>query len=67
MESPGEVPTGFDTSIMNEPIGMGRHFMKVFENDEYLSWRMVPFILIWAAFAVVLLVGIYFYYLSYQE
>jgi hypothetical protein len=43
---------------LDQPIGMGGHFMKVYGDDEWLNWRMVPFILIWAAFGVLLLVRI---------
>ncbi|KIW26849.1 uncharacterized protein PV07_06651 [Cladophialophora immunda] len=43
---------------MDRPIGMGGHFTNVFKDDKWLQWRLVPFILIWAAFAVLLLVRI---------
>lgn len=45
-----------DFSGLDRPIGMGGHFMNVFKDDELLTWRLVPFILIWVAFVVVLLV-----------
>ena len=45
-----------DWGGLEQPIGMGGHFMRVFGEDEWLNWRLVPFILIWAAFGVVLVV-----------
>ncbi|KIW96815.1 uncharacterized protein Z519_02206 [Cladophialophora bantiana CBS 173.52] len=44
---------------MDRPIGMGGHFTNVFKDDKWLQWRMVPFILIWAAFGVLLLIWIF--------
>ncbi|OAP56814.1 hypothetical protein AYL99_08926 [Fonsecaea erecta] len=44
---------------MDRPVGMGGHFTNVFKDDKWLQWRLVPFILIWAAFAVLLLVRIF--------
>ncbi|KAK7888162.1 dolichyl-phosphate beta-glucosyltransferase [Exophiala xenobiotica] len=32
---------------------MGRHFVDVFEKDQWFNLRLVPFILIWAAFGIV--------------
>ena len=61
MELPSsEGPGGFGTGIpvMSEPVGMGRHFLKVFADDKWLHWRMAPFILIWAVFIVLLVVRI---------
>lgn len=36
---------------------MGGHFVDRYEQDKWFFWRLVPFILIWAAFAIVLTVG----------
>ncbi|KIW75593.1 hypothetical protein Z517_10335 [Fonsecaea pedrosoi CBS 271.37] len=44
---------------MERPIGMGGHFNNVFKDDKFLQWRLVPFILVWAAFAVLLLIWIF--------
>ncbi|KIX93677.1 uncharacterized protein Z520_10583 [Fonsecaea multimorphosa CBS 102226] len=44
---------------MDRPIGMGGHFTTVFKDDQWFQWRLVPFILIWAAFAVLLLIWIF--------
>ncbi len=32
---------------------MGRHFVDLFEKDQWFNLRLVPFILIWAAFGIV--------------
>jgi hypothetical protein len=48
-----------DYGGLDQPIGMGGHFMKVFGEDEWLNLRLLPFILVWVAFVVVLLVRIY--------
>ena len=47
-----------DFAGLDQAITMGGHFTRVFGDD--LNWRMVPFILIWAASAVVLLVRTHF-------
>jgi hypothetical protein len=35
---------------------MGGHFTDVFEKDDWFQWRMVPFIVIWVLFAIVVVV-----------
>ena len=45
-----------DFSSLERPIGMGGHFTRVFKDDEWMNWRMVPFILIWAIFVLLLVV-----------
>ncbi len=45
-----------DFSGLEQPIGMGGHFTRVFKDDEWMNWRMVPFILIWAVFGLLLVV-----------
>ncbi|OCT54710.1 Dolichyl-phosphate beta-glucosyltransferase [Cladophialophora carrionii] len=57
-----EVVPPMASSGLDRPIGMGGHFMNIFRDDEWLNWRMVPFILIWAAFAVVLVVWLFMYF-----
>ncbi|KAL2417709.1 Dolichyl-phosphate beta-glucosyltransferase [Exophiala dermatitidis] len=37
---------------------MGRHFVDLYPRGADLTWRMVPFILIWAAFAAIVVVWI---------
>ncbi|KAL2432543.1 Dolichyl-phosphate beta-glucosyltransferase [Exophiala dermatitidis] len=37
---------------------MGRHFVDLYPGDADLTWRLVPFILIWTAFATIVLVWI---------
>ncbi|KAJ9612417.1 dolichyl-phosphate beta-glucosyltransferase [Cladophialophora chaetospira] len=48
-----------DFSGLDQPIGMGGHFTRVFKDDEWMNWRMVPFLLIWAAFGIILLIWLF--------
>ncbi|KIW56693.1 hypothetical protein PV05_05331 [Exophiala xenobiotica] len=38
---------------------MGRHFVDLFEKDQWFNLRLVPFILIWAAFGIVFSVWLF--------
>ncbi|EXJ63120.1 dolichyl-phosphate beta-glucosyltransferase [Cladophialophora yegresii CBS 114405] len=57
-----EAATPMAFSGQDRSFGMSGHFMNIFRDDKWLNWRMVPFILIWAAFAVVLVVWLFIYF-----
>lgn len=40
-----------------DPISMGGHFTSMFPEGEDLTWRLIPYILVWATFGVVFLVS----------
>lgn len=40
-----------------DPIPMGGHFTSMFREGEDLTWRLVPYILVWGAFGLVFLVS----------
>ncbi|KAK5061430.1 hypothetical protein LTR84_007973 [Exophiala bonariae] len=44
---------------LSEPIPMGGHWTSMFSEGEDLTWRLIPYILVWAAFGLVFLIWLF--------
>jgi hypothetical protein len=42
---------------LEDPIRMGGHFTSMFPEGEDLTWRLIPYILVWGAFGVIFVVS----------